>query len=96
VLLYFVKGSVPWQNLKANTKKEKYEKIMEKKLSISIDKLCESLPDEFKTLFTYSRNLEFEEQPDYVYLKDMFKNAMKRENFDFDYNYCWNNWTTNR
>ena len=24
VLLYFVKGAVPWQNLKANTKKEKY------------------------------------------------------------------------
>ena len=40
VLLYFIKGAVPWQNLKANTKKEKYEKIMEKKLSIPIDKLC--------------------------------------------------------
>jgi hypothetical protein len=69
---------------------------MEKKLSIPIDKLCESLPDEFKNLFLYSRNLEFEETPDYAYLKDMFKSAMKRENFEFDYNYCWNNWTSSR
>ena len=28
VLLYFAKGYLPWQNLKANNKKEKYEKIM--------------------------------------------------------------------
>jgi hypothetical protein len=50
---------VPWQNLKANTKKEKYEKIMEKKLSIPIDRLCENLVDEFRQLFIYSRTLEF-------------------------------------
>jgi len=57
VLLYFIKGSVPWMNLKANNKKEKYEKIMEKKLSIPIEKLCENLVDEFKLLLTYSRTL---------------------------------------
>lgn len=51
---------------------------MDKKLSIPIDKLCMDLVDEFKQLLMYSRTLEFEEKPDYVYLKDMFKGAIER------------------
>lgn len=57
VLLYFVKGSLPWQNMKANGKKEKYEKIMDKKLTIPLDKLCADLPDEFRKMLAYCRNL---------------------------------------
>ena len=45
VLIYLHKGSVPWQNLRAANKKEKYEKIMEKKLSVPIDKICEGMSD---------------------------------------------------
>ena len=51
---------------------------MDKKLSIPLDKLCYDLPDEFKQLFQYSRTLEFEEKPDYVYLKGLFKAMMDR------------------
>ncbi|VDK70273.1 unnamed protein product [Litomosoides sigmodontis] len=36
VLMYFNRGSLPWQGLKATTKKQKYEKICEKKLTTSI------------------------------------------------------------
>ena len=94
VLLYFVKGAVPWQNLKANNKKEKYEKIMEKKLSIPIERLCDNLPDVFKQLFIYSRTLDFEETPDYEYLKDMFKKCMKQNDIEMNYDYCWGNWVS--
>jgi len=52
------------------------------------------LIDEFRQLFIYARTLEFEEKPDYLMLKNLFKDALKREGFDFDYNYCWNNWIT--
>ena len=41
VLMYFNRGSLPWQGLKAATKKQKYEKISEKKLSTSFEILCE-------------------------------------------------------
>ena len=75
---FLKQGSLPWQNLKAQGKKEKYEKIMDKKLSIPIDKLCTDLVDEFKQLLMYSRTLEFEEKPDYTYLKDMFRGAIQR------------------
>lgn len=62
---------------------------MDKKLSIPLDKLCSDLPDEFKQLLMYSRTLEFEERPDYGYLKTLFKNVMERERYEMDYNYSW-------
>ena len=36
IFLYFLKGKLPWQGMKAETKKEKYAKIMEKKIEVSI------------------------------------------------------------
>lgn len=44
LMMYFLRGSLPWQNLKANNKKDKYEKIMEKKLNTSIETLCKGFP----------------------------------------------------
>lgn len=40
VLMYFNRGSLPWQGLKAATKRQKYERISEKKLSTPFDELC--------------------------------------------------------
>jgi casein kinase 1 alpha len=44
VLIYFNKGSLPWQGLRAATKKEKYDRISEKKMSTPIEVLCKGLP----------------------------------------------------
>jgi len=43
VLMYFNRGSLPWQGLKAATKKQKYEKISEKKMSTPVELLCKVL-----------------------------------------------------
>lgn len=40
VLMYFNRGSLPWQGLKAATKRQKYERISEKKMSTPIEELC--------------------------------------------------------
>ncbi len=42
VFMYFLKGSLPWQGLKAATKRQKYERISEKKMSTPIEELCKS------------------------------------------------------
>ena len=44
VIVYLMKGSLPWQGLKAVTKEEKYERILETKRKTSLETLCEGLP----------------------------------------------------
>ncbi|KAI5080702.1 hypothetical protein GOP47_0003885 [Adiantum capillus-veneris] len=89
VLMYFLKGSLPWQGLKANTKKQKYERICEKKTSTSIESLCKSYPTEFSSYFHYCRSLRFDDKPDYAYLKRIFRDLFIREGFQFDYVFDW-------
>ncbi|KAG9140928.1 hypothetical protein Leryth_010449 [Lithospermum erythrorhizon] len=89
VLMYFLRGSLPWQGLKAGTKKQKYDKISEKKVSTSIEALCRGYPSEFASYFHYCRSLRFEDKPDYAYLKRIFRDLFIREGFQFDYVFDW-------
>lgn len=89
VLMYFLRGSLPWQGLKAGNKKQKYEKISEKKVSTSIESLCRGYPTEFASYFHYCRSLKFEDKPDYAYLKRIFRDLFIREGFQFDYIFDW-------
>nr|DAD36814.1 TPA_asm: hypothetical protein HUJ06_007455 [Nelumbo nucifera] len=89
VLMYFLRGSLPWQGLKAGTKKQKYDKISEKKMLTSIEVLCKSYPSEFISYFHYCRSLRFEDKPDYSYLKRLFRDLFIREGYQFDYVFDW-------
>lgn len=42
--MYFNRGSLPWQGLKAATKRQKYERISEKKMQTAIEELCKGFP----------------------------------------------------
>ncbi|KAI8029343.1 Casein kinase 1 [Camellia lanceoleosa] len=53
VLMYFLRGSLPWQGLKAGTKKQKYDKISEKKMLTSIEVLCKGYPSKLISCFHY-------------------------------------------
>ncbi len=44
VLLYFLRGSLPWQGLKINKNEDRYKKIYEKKQGTSPDELCLGFP----------------------------------------------------
>eukprot|EP00002_Diphylleia_rotans_P009039 TRINITY_DN1904_c0_g3_i1.p1 TRINITY_DN1904_c0_g3~~TRINITY_DN1904_c0_g3_i1.p1 ORF type:complete len:337 (+),score=66.17 TRINITY_DN1904_c0_g3_i1:65-1075(+) len=89
VFIYFLKGSLPWQGLKAATKKHKYEKISEKKMSTPIDVLCKGCPPEFASFMMYCRSLRFDEKPDYTYLRKIFRDAFVREGYTYDYVFDW-------
>jgi len=90
VMLYFLKGKLPWQGLPAKTKKEKYEKIKDKKQNTPIEDLCSKLPKEFAKYLNYCRSLQFEDKPCISDLKRLFKNLLKKKNLELDYNFDWN------
>ncbi|XP_059481719.1 casein kinase I isoform X2 [Neocloeon triangulifer] len=89
VLMYFNRGSLPWQGLKAATKKQKYEKISEKKMSTPVEVLCKGFPAEFAMYLNYSRGLRFEEAPDYMYLRQLFRILFRTLSFQYDYTFDW-------
>ncbi|CAL1716469.1 unnamed protein product [Somion occarium] len=77
VFMYFLRGGLPWQGLRAATNKQKYEKIGEKKQSTPIEELCEGFPEEFAIYMNYVRKLGFEETPDYDFLRELFSKVLK-------------------
>jgi len=77
VFMYFLRGGLPWQGLRAATNKQKYEKIGEKKQTTPIAELCEGFPEEFTIYMNYVRKLGFEETPDYDFLRDLFTKVLK-------------------
>ena len=89
ILVYFLKGKLPWQRIKANTKEEKYKKILEKKIEISSNELCKGLPKEFENFLEYTKQLKYEERPNYNILRKFLDNIMKRKNYNYDYIYDW-------
>ncbi|RNJ55461.1 casein kinase I [Verticillium nonalfalfae] len=89
VFMYFLRGGLPWQGLKAATNKQKYEKIGEKKQTTQIRDLCEGFPDELNKYLTYVRNLGFEDTPDYDYLRELFTQALKNTGEVEDGEYDW-------
>ena len=89
VMMYFCRGSLPWQGLKAATKKQKYDRIMEKKMTTSTEFLTRGYPNEFAIYLNYTRSLRFDDKPDYSYLRKLFRDLFVREGFQYDYVFDW-------
>ena len=91
VLMYFLRGKLPWQGLRVKNKEDRYHKIMEIKKETSPSLLCHGFPKEFKKYVEYTRNLEYEQDPDYDMLKNLFKSILIRDKTTKDnfYVYDW-------
>ena len=92
VLMYFLKGNLPWQGLKIKSKEDRYKKILDKKKETTSEQLCKNFPDEFREYLEYSRNLEYTENPKYEKYRNKFYELVCNkmgESFDFVYD-----WTT--
>ena len=91
VLMYFLIGRLPWQGLINKNKDERYLKIMEVKRDTTPEELCKGFPPEFERYVSYTRNLEYEEEPNYELLKNLFLKVLKDEGYNLDYYYDWDN-----
>ncbi|OHS96658.1 Casein kinase I isoform delta-like protein [Tritrichomonas foetus] len=89
ILIYLLKGTLPWMGLHADNRKQKYEAIAEKKIATSIDQLCQGIPQEFATFLSETRKLDFADRPDYSLYRRLFRDLLIREGYSFDYRYDW-------
>jgi len=81
VLLYFIRGSLPWQGLQIKPHEDRYVKIMEKKETTALVDLCKGYPDEFVTYLNYCKTLKFEERPNYELLRALLRDIATRAGF---------------
>lgn len=89
MFMYFLRGSLPWQGLKADTLKERYQKIGDTKRATPIEVLCEGHPEELATYLRYVRRLDFFETPDYEQLRRMFRDLFDRRGYADDGEFDW-------
>lgn len=87
MLVYFIKGVLPWQGIKKQKGIDHLKLIGEKKTCVSLNSLCEGVPSCFKKYLEYCRELGFNEKPDYDYILELFDNGC--ELYNIDPKFCW-------
>lgn len=91
MMIFFLKGDLPWQNIQAKDIDEKYKMVMKSKLATTINSLAKGLPDEFKDYMNYVKWLDYETEPDYEKLRNMFKRLFNKRGFANDGKFDWDN-----
>merc|ERR1712196_156844 len=76
MLIYFLRGSLPWQGLKGSTKSKRSKNIFNVKRNTSLEQLCKDLPREIYSYMKYCRLLRFTQMPDYKYLRELFASIL--------------------
>jgi serine/threonine protein kinase len=87
MLIYFIKGKLPWQGLKKDKHKKQIEKIKEIKMSTNIEILCEDIPKCFYEYLKYIKKLDFYDKPDYDFLINLFINEAINLNLDLKFSW---------
>lgn len=89
VMVYFLKGKLPWQGVIAHEKEDKYKKIKEKKIDTPITELASGLPPQFLRFFELVRNIGFEDAPDYIALRTLLAEMFNEKGYQNDFKYDW-------
>lgn len=89
MLMYFLRGAMPWSGLAAKTQKEKFARIAQVKKETSLDSLCEGHPACFKTYIEATRALDYEQRPDYNALRKLYRDAFDEAGYKEDYDFDW-------
>ena len=89
MLIYLIKGTLPWICFENSPFLEKYEKVYKIKANISNEELCKDLPIEICKYMKYVKSLKYEEQPNYEYLRQLFFSILRNMNEKFDLRFSW-------
>ena len=89
MLIYFLKGNLPWEHIKSSNNDEKKRKIYQIKKNYNLSILCNGLPEEFKLFLNYVKSLTFLEEPDYNYCFSLFYGIFKKMKIINDGIFSW-------
>ena len=91
IIVYFLKGSLPWQGLgkKGMTREEKYDLIYKCKQNTTMEQLCQGLPKEVKMYMEYVKSLDFTDKPSYNYVYNLFTQLFKKKKFSHNDQFDW-------
>lgn len=89
MIIYLFKGILPWQGQKGETKYEKYKNIFKVKKDVSILDLCDTMCYEMNLYLEYCYELSFNDNPNYEFLRKLFKRALQKNNLEQDFIYDW-------
>ncbi|KAI8710911.1 hypothetical protein NCS52_01519800 [Fusarium sp. LHS14.1] len=89
VLIYFLKGRLPWQGIPDADKKRRDELIGKTKLAITVEELCKGCPTQVSAFLRHVRGLGFEDPPDYGHLRDLLTQALKESGEVYNGRYDW-------
>jgi len=90
VIMYFIRGNLPWQGLKLKSNEDRYKKILEKKKEVSTLELCMDCPRVFFEYVNYTKKLGYTEQPRYDLFKNKFVDfVVNQSKLKFDYIFDW-------
>jgi serine/threonine protein kinase len=89
VLVYFLRGCLPWQEVTDPDGIEQSRLIREMKESMTAEELCEDLPDEFVLFFKHVKGARGRTKPNYRYLSRLFQDLFRRRGFENDDVFDW-------
>lgn len=75
MLLFLLKGRLPWHSISKKSFEERKEKIKAKKETIALEELCECECEGMLLYMRAVKRLKFEETPDYAYLRSLFQSS---------------------
>ena len=78
MMVYLMKGHLPWQGMVNSNPKKKYDRIKKLKIEIKLVDLCAGLPKECIKFIQYARDMKFEDKPNYNYLRSLLKKMATR------------------
>lgn len=89
ILIFFLKGALPWQGLMAPTPQERNKSIAHMKTVTPVESLCADIPKVFGDYLAEVKSLGFNEEPKYGHYRAMFRELFEEMNFYYDYEYDW-------
>lgn len=89
MLVYLLKGMLPWMGLDLNCTDDYFRRVGESKRATSTEELCKGLPIQIKKYMDHVKALKFDEEPNYEYYYSLFRSLLDENGYCFDYKYDW-------